>query len=78
MNTFNTVFLAVKKYCGKQKKFSGPDCFKTIAREANISPDKLDSYLKYLQDTGLIKYSTDENYIHLTTFGSKQAKLTKE
>lgn len=78
MNTFNRVFLAVKKACEKQTKISGKDCFTTVANEANVPSEHIDSYLKYLQDAGLIRYSTEDSYILLTTFGSRQAMLIKE
>jgi hypothetical protein len=78
MNNFNRVFLAVKSQCGTQKRFAEVSNFEAIAKEANVPVGGLETYFKHLQDLGLIKYSMKERYVHLTTFGNKQEKLTKE
>jgi hypothetical protein len=52
MNTFNDVFLAVKKYSDSKEVI--PDCFAFIAYHSDVHISKLDFYLNCLQDLGLI------------------------
>jgi len=78
MNNFNKVFLAVRKHIEKQKLLAEINSLDTIAKEVNIPLDKLPIYLDYLQDLGLIKYSLEEKYIHLTEFGKKQERHINE
>ena len=76
MNTFNDVFVAVKKYCDTDAGSKDvKDCFGFIAFNANVPPDNLDFYLNVLQDLGLIKYSRADKTIHLTGFGKMQKRL---
>jgi Mn-dependent DtxR family transcriptional regulator len=75
MNNFNNVFLIIKKYSGEKGMMEGKGIFERIARDANITPAKLVFVLKTLQDLGLIKYSTEGEYIKLTAFGKKQERL---
>jgi predicted transcriptional regulator len=77
MNDFNKVFLAIKKQVEKQNKLAEVG-FQSISKDSKIPIKKLPEYLDYLQDAGLIKYSTDEQYIYLTAFGKKQESLVKE
>ncbi|MCD6013769.1 MAG: hypothetical protein K0Q79_3631 [Flavipsychrobacter sp.] len=78
MNRFNEVFLAIKKQCFKQRHIAEIDCFEKVAKEAKIPLDKLHTYLKHLQDIGVIKYSVNDKYIYLTTFGRKQETLMRQ
>ena len=78
MNNFNAVFTAIKTEAAKQKGFAELNCFETIAKMANVSLHKLPTYLEHLQYLGLIRYSLDEKYIHLTATGNKLEKICKE
>ncbi len=75
MNTYNEVFMAVKRHCTQQKLIAEIDCFELIAKETGVPLSKLPSYLNHLQNIGMIKYSMEDRYIHLTTFGMKHDKL---
>lgn len=76
MNKFNDVFLSIKKHCTNQKHIAEID-FETICKETHIPVDQLPMYLKQLKESGLINYSMEDRYIHLTPFGKKQEKLVK-
>ncbi len=78
MNNFNTVFLAVKKYCGDKGVTEDSSCFEAISKATKIPLNRLDFYLTTLQDLGLIKYSITDGYIKLTAFGKKQERLFTE
>ena len=73
MNKFNEVFLAVKSCLKNNEKNDG--CFDTVAKLADVPPEKLEFYLNTLQDLSLIKYSAKDKTIKLTTFGKMQERL---
>ena len=75
MNPFNTVFLAVKKYCGDTDFIEDVRCFEAVAIETNISLDRLDMYLDILQDLELIKYSRAKSFIQITALGKQKKEL---
>jgi predicted transcriptional regulator len=74
MNKFNEVFLAVKSCLTENEKHES-ECFSSVAERANVPIEKLEFYLSTLQDLGLIKYSTKDRTIKLTSFGKKQDRL---
>jgi len=75
MNNFNSVFLAVKKYCENDGLDNNPGVFEVIALDADVSLFSLGFYLDTLQTLGLVKYSFENNTISLTAFGRKQKRL---
>ena len=75
MNNFNNVFLTIRKYCGDKGMMEGKGIFERVAKETDIPVARLMFMLNTLQDLQLIKYSTEENYIKLTSFGKKQERL---
>jgi predicted transcriptional regulator len=81
MNNFNKIFLLVRKSYDKQadkQKGAKVNCFDGVVKEANIPLDQLSTYLEYLQQSGLIKYSLQDKSIYLTSFGKKQKSLIKD
>jgi hypothetical protein len=78
VSNFNKVFLVVKKRCLSQKHIAEISCFEAIAKETDIPVYKLPVYLSHLQDLGILKYSLEEKYIRLTSFGAKQMTLVKD
>ena len=76
MNTFNSVFLAVKEYCSRNSETpAGVNGFAEISYKADVPFEKLDFYLSTLQDLGLIKYSWVDKTVILTKFGKMQERL---
>jgi hypothetical protein len=78
MNNFNTVFLAIRQHCSNINNTADENHFQLIADAANVPVQKLDFFLKTLQDLGLIKYSWKNKTIQLTSFGKKQERLFSE
>jgi len=76
LNNFDNVFLAIKKYNSDDNFDVNENCFEIIARSANIPLKKLNFYLSALKDFGLIEYSWDDSFVHLTLFGRNQNRLS--
>ncbi len=78
MSNFNKVFRAIKALSAKQRRMAELTSFDAIAKEAKVPLSSLEGYFKHLQDIGVIKYSMEERFVHLTSLGSTHDDLPKE
>ena len=78
MNNFDLVFSAVKDNCGESGIVDSIDCLEKIARSTKIPIARLDFYLNTLEAVGLIKYSMENHFVKLTTYGKLKTKVFTE
>ena len=72
MNSFNTVFSAVKKRCCTAGINEDVNYFEHLAGETNMPVRRLHFYLHALQDLGLITYSDTGRFIQITASGRQR------
>ncbi len=65
MNTFNSVYAAVRAYCKDDHFDPREDCFKIIAHNAGVPVSGLEYFLNALQNLHLISYSLNDRCISL-------------
>ena len=70
MNTYETVFLNIKKF-STGNVVSGVDNINNISKESGISEEHIETYLDILERMRLVKYNLKDEYIKLTEVGEQ-------
>lgn len=69
MDIFNVLYAIIRRHC-KIENAIYSDCYDIIQSQIGVDKHRnLDFYLSFLQDLGLIKYSSTKKEIALTTLG---------